>query len=161
MSRNGEAGTHPFSWRKARRTAAVHGFFAGAAAAATKVAIAWVMVEPISGTVVLTVTGITAVAIGSASLGGEAVNHKLDDPIFDARTTILFDLVGLTFGYLLFVVPAMQLEAALRSGHETPGAFALLALCLTSFGVVILRGLLMNFGVVRDGTYYERDRMTR
>lgn len=140
-----------FNWRKARRTGAVFGVGGGVSTIATKVATTLILIEPITATAVLLTAGITAICAGSTSMVAEYVNHKLDDPVFDTRTTILFDLIGLTFGFLLFVIPAMHLEVALRPGQALPGPLSILALSLTAFGVVLLRGLLMNLGIVRDG----------
>jgi len=157
MGKPEDGRTASFNWRKARRTGAVFGIGGGVSVTLAKVAGAMILIEPVTATAVLLTAGITAVCTGSTAVAAEYVNHKLDDPVFDARTTILFDLVGLAFGFLLFVIPAMQLEVALRPGSPTPGPFAVLALCFTTFGVVVLRGLLMNLGIVRDGERLERD----
>lgn len=160
MGKHEEGTRKPFKWRKAGSTAAVHGVGNGVLGMSATAASAWLLAEPISATAVLVIGGIYGAGSAAIAVAGEYVNHRLDDPVFDTRTTILFDLVGLTFGFLLFVIPAMQLEAALRTSNGTPGAFAFLTMLLTSFGVVILRGLLMNLGIVRDGENADRDRLS-
>lgn len=152
MGNRDEMGPRPFNWRRTRRTALVTGTAAGTATVLAKVAAVVIVAEPVTMAAILTVSGIYFVCTASSTVAAEYVNHRLDDPspVFDARTTTLYDLVGLTFGFLLFVIPAMQLEHALRPGQLVPGPMALLAFCLTAFGVTISRGLLVNLGLVRN-----------
>lgn len=142
----------PFNWAKAGRTALVHGSGAGVLTVLAKLAAAGLVAEPVTATIMLTMGSIYAVGTASIAVAGEYINHKFDDPspVFDARTTILFDLVGLSFGFLLFVIPAMQLDLALHPGGPVPGYVALLAFCVSAFAVVVLRGLLVNLGIVRN-----------
>lgn len=139
-----------FNWRRASRSAILQGTGAAALTTCSALAVATIVGAPIVIPAIAASAAIFGTGAASLAVVGEYVNHKYDDPVFDRNTTILFDLVGLTFGFLLFVIPAMQLEATLSPGAAIPGALALLSMCLTSFGVVILRGLLMNFGIVRD-----------
>lgn len=160
MSRRKKEGPKlPFSIRKAARSSAVHAGTGATFAALLAVGTGWLLVEPVSGMVVLTEAGKAALEMGLFAFAGEYVIHKLDDPVFDTRTTILFDLTGLTFGLLLFVIPALQLEATIRPGIHLPGALTLLVMGILSFAIVLLRGLLMNLGIVRDGESAERDRL--
>lgn len=152
MGNKGEWGSKSFNWIKARRTALVHGSGAGVLTALAKLAAIAIVPEPVLVEAMLAASGIYAVGTASIAVLGEYINYKFDDPspVFEARTTILFDLVGLSFGFLLFVIPAMQLDLALRPGAPVPGYMALLAFCVTAFGVTVLRGLLVNLGIVRN-----------
>jgi len=83
---------------------------------------------------------------------GEYISHRLDDPtpVFDRRTTILFHVTGLLLCFLLFVVPALQLDHAIRESGPLPGLFGYFAFLLSVFLVTILRGLLCNLGLARE-----------
>ena len=107
----------------------------------------------------LTTTTIAAVGfIGGATIlvAGECVNYWKDDPspAFGDDTVFLFDTAGLIICFLLFVLPACALDLSLidtepGTGAALPGALGFLALFLSVFLVTILRGLLVNLGVVR------------
>jgi hypothetical protein len=84
---------------------------------------------------------------------GEYVKHRADDPspVFDGPTTFLFDVTGYIVCLLLFVVPALGLDHALRPHAVLPGLFGFAAMFLSAFLMPVLRGLLINLGVVRSG----------
>ena len=135
-----------FPWGKAIRNAGVKGADAGAKAGIA----ASVTGEP---TTILTIAGIAAGSAATGSFIGDIVNHFTDDPspVFDTRTTILFDLVGMTVCFLLFVIPAMILDATVNpAGAALPGFYGILAFGFSAFLVSILRGLLINLGLVRE-----------
>ncbi|HEY9079376.1 hypothetical protein [Magnetovibrio sp.] len=91
---------------------------------------------------------------------GEFTNHTYDDPhpTFDRRTTVLFNLVGMTLCFFIFVVPAMILGALVTPGTiSLPGFFGYAAFCLSGFFVAIVRGLLINLHLVRDEDYDKKD----
>jgi hypothetical protein len=82
------------------------------------------------------------------SFGGEVINHRADDPLFDARTTFLFDTTGVVAAYLLFVMPALALDQSLHPA--IPGAYSYAALFLSAFLITVLRGLFCNMGWARE-----------
>jgi hypothetical protein len=89
-----------------------------------------------------------------SSFTGEYVKHRADDPspVFDGPTTLLFDLTGYIICLLLFFVPAISLDHALRPDAALPSPFGFAALFLSAFLMPVLRGLLINLGLVRDGS---------
>ena len=82
---------------------------------------------------------------------GEYANHKLDDPspVFDGKTTALYNMTGLTLCFLLFVLPALSLDHMVTDGNARVGMLTHMALWLSVFVITISRGLLINLGLVR------------
>lgn len=147
MSRKNQPGQPPqFLWGKALRNAAVKGTETGAISAGTA---AVTVPEPVT----IATVGAVGFAGGALfALAGEFMNHWTDDPapVFDFRTTLLFDTTGLVLSFLLFVIPALQLDHAMNPGAALPGWFGYMALFLSSFLVTVLRGLLCNLGLARE-----------
>jgi hypothetical protein len=94
------------------------------------------------------VGGISFAGVFAFSLGGEYINHRADDPVFDGRTTFLFDTTGVVLSYLLFVMPAIGLDQTLHPA--IPGAYSYAALFLSAFLITVLRGLFCNMGWARE-----------
>jgi hypothetical protein len=134
----------PFAWGKAATGTLVMSV-GGAATAAGSAA----YTSGDSATVAV-VAGIAF--IGTAAFGflGEYVKHRADDPspVFDGPTTLLFDLTGYIICLLLFYIPALGVDHAVRPAAALPGLFGFAALFLTALLLPVLRGLLINLGLV-------------
>jgi hypothetical protein len=109
---------------------------------------------PVLEPVTIATAAVSAGALAAVTaMVGEVFNHYLDDPspLFDSRTTALFNIVGMTVCTLLFVVPASILDAVLASGQPAvlPGYFGMMAFALSGFLVAVLRGLLINLTMDR------------
>jgi uncharacterized membrane protein len=136
----------PFPWKKAWRNSIVKGAecatLGGAATAVTAP-------EPVTVAIVSAISFAGGVSFG---MFGEYMNHKTDDPapVFDARTTLLFDTVGMVVCFLLFVIPAIRLDHALGLSDPQGWRFFYMALFLSAFLVTILRGLMCNLGLARE-----------
>lgn len=144
MARKKDKPPPKFPWWKAIRSSATKGAAAGTTAGVS----ASVIGEP---TTILIIAGTAGGATAAGSFIGDIVNHFFDDPspVFDAPTTTLFDLVGMTVCFLLFVVPAMILDATVNpTGTPLPSFFGFVAFGFSGFLVSVLRGLLINLGVV-------------
>ena len=139
--------------RGAARAGAELGFGAGVTAAVTG--------EP----TLIAATAALGFAGGAVwKIGGDCVNYWKDDPspVFDADTVFLFEMVGMIICFLLFVLPAYRLDLIVQPEGiwpgvlaPLPGYFGFLALFLSIFLVTILRGLLINLGIVRSEDDYE------
>lgn len=136
----------PFPWRRAIAGALTVGVGSGATTAGCA---ACTVPEP------FTIATVGAIGFAGATLsnfGGEVVKHFADDPspLFDGRTRFLFDTTGYVICLLLFVVPALALDHALRPAAPLPGYFGFAALFLSAFLMPVLRGLLINLGLARE-----------
>lgn len=147
MGRVDESGQSlSFSWGKAARNS----ISSGVAAVVTGGLVAAQNDDPVIISLVVSVT------FGSTVVGtfvGEFTNSIYDDPhpVFDHRTTVLFNLVGMIVCFFVFVVPAMILGALVTPGtYLIPGFFGYVAFGLSGFFVAIVRGLLVNLGLVHD-----------
>ena len=119
------------------------------AAALTAATTAVTVPEP---TTIATLAAVAFAGGAAFGLAGEYMNHRADDPapVFNGPTTLLFDTAGMVLSFLLFVVPALRLDLALRPDDPLPGLFGFMALFLSVFLVTILRGLLCNLGLARE-----------
>ncbi len=113
---------------------------------------------------IATIAALGFAAGATANIAGVCINYWKDDPspVFDDDTVFLFDMVGMIICFLLFVLPAYQLDLIVQPEGIWPGAltplpgyFGFLALFLSIFLVTILRGLLVNLGLVRSEDDYE------
>ena len=145
----------PFPWGTALKNSIGKGVQAATLSCST---VAITIPEPLT---IATVGSVQFTGATLFGLAGEYMNHRYDDPspVFDRPTTLLFDTVGMVLGFLLLAVPAMQIDLALRPGAALPGPFGIFALCLCAFLVTVLRGLLVNLGLVRSERDYRGDMM--
>jgi hypothetical protein len=136
----------PFRWGRTLKSSAALGSGAAGTAAATA---AYTSGDPIT---VAVAAAIGFVGATTTNFAGEYMKHRADDPspVFDGPTTLLFDTAGYIICLLLFVVPALGLDHALRPGASLPGLFGFAALFLSAFLMPVLRGLLINLGVARN-----------
>lgn len=136
----------PFAWGKAA-TGTLIMSVGGAATAAGSAAYT-------SGdsTTMAVVAGIAFAGTAAFGFLGEYIKHRADDPspVFDGPTTLLFDLAGYIVCLLLFYIPALGLDHAVRPAAALPGLFGFAALFLSALLLPVLRGLLINLGLVRD-----------
>jgi hypothetical protein len=134
----------PFRWsRTSKRSVAVGAGNAATAAAAAAASGA----DPIA---ICVAAGIGFVGGGATDFVGEYMKHRADDPspVVDGPTTLLFDVSGYIICLLLFFVPALALDHALHPASPLPGFFGFAALFLSVFLMPVLRGLLINLGLV-------------
>ena len=136
----------PFPWRRAAAGAVTVGIGTSGTAASCTAA---TFPDPAT---IATVAAIGFVGGTASNFCGEVVKHYFDDPapLFDGRTRLLFDTVGYVISLMLFVVPALALDHALRPAAPLPGYFGFAALFLSTFLMPVLRGLLINLGLVRE-----------
>lgn len=145
-----------FPLKKAIRNSANKGVTTGILAGGTKAAAFLPVVGVFLGPAALVAIPVAAAVgfVGAAvvGFGGEIMNYMTDEPlpVFDSRTTLLFDTVGMIVCFMLFVIPALRLDLALSSSTSLPGAFGYMTLFLSAFLITILRGLLCNLGIARE-----------
>jgi hypothetical protein len=149
----------PFPFMKKLKEAARNGVWWGAAAGGTA---AVTVPEP----TVITISAAIGFVGGTISyLDSAWVAHRNDDPLpmFDKKTTFLFDLVLTILFLLLFVLPAIHLDYILRPNsllpglRSLPGWFGFAAIFLSAFLIPLIRGLICNLGLAREA----RDEDTR
>jgi len=104
-------------------------------------------------------SGLIGFAVGAfAYLDSAYVAHRNDEPlaVFDRQTVFLFDTVLTLLFIMLFVLPALSLDHALRPSSllpgfaHLPGWFGFASMGMSAFLIPAIRALICNFGLARE-----------